>query len=141
MTDAPNLDLDLRRLGANIRYRRQGMKLSLDELAERSGVSKPYISDLENGRGGRPNVEYLYRLAVALGTTIDSLLEESAAVSPPKRQPRKEPLPAGLEEFAKQAKLSPEEVDMLARLNFRGHRPRDVDAWRLIYDTIKIASR
>ena len=135
-------DLDLKLLGQNIRYRRQGRKWSLDELAERSGVSKPYISDLENGRGGRPNVQYLLRLAVALGTTIDTLVEESAP-TPQRRKGEKpkEPLPPGLEQFAKQQNLNVEEVEMLAKLNFRGHRPRDADAWRLIYEAIRIASR
>jgi|SRR6267143_4092515 len=138
------MEIDLKRLGENIRYVRQGKNLSLADLAAKSGVSKTYISDLENGLGGRPNVQHLYKIATSLETTIDTLINLSLkpaqrrATIPPASQ---EPLPPGLEEFAKQEKLEPQQIDMLARLNFRGNRPRDKEAWRLIYDAIKMASR
>jgi hypothetical protein len=69
----------------------------------------------------------------------------SLSLKPSQRKPvptvSKEPLPPGLEEFAKQEHLEPQQIDMLARLNFRGNRPKNADAWKLIYDTIKMASR
>lgn len=137
------MEIDLKRLGENIRYLRQGKNLSLADLTIKSGVSKAYISDLENGLGGRPNVQYLYKIATALDTTIDALINLS--LKPSQRKPgpdvSKEPLPPGLEEFAKQEHLEPQQIDMLARLNFRGNRPKDAEAWKLIYDTIKLASR
>lgn len=137
------MEIDLKRLGENIRYFRQGKNLSLADLAAKSGVSKTYISDLENGLGGRPNVQYLYRIATALETTIDALINLSLKPSQRKAVPShsREPLPPGLEEFAKQERLEPHQIDMLATLNFRGNRPKDADAWKLIYDTIKMASR
>lgn len=138
------MEIDLKRLGENIRYVRQGRDWSLSALAEHSGVSKAYISDLENGAGGRPNIQYVYKIAVALETTIDTLVNQSlrsTRMRKPKVERSNDPLPPGLEEFARSGKLGAEEVEMLAKLNFRGNRPRDADAWKLIYDTIKIASR
>ena len=137
------MEIDLKRLGENIRYLRQGKNLSLADLTAKSGVSKTYISDLENGLGGRPNVQYLYKIAIALETTIDTLINLSLKSSQRKAIPvvSKEPLPPGLEEFAKQERLEPQQIEMLARLNFRGNRPKNADAWKLIYDTIKMASR
>jgi transcriptional regulator with XRE-family HTH domain len=137
------MEIDLKMLGQNIRYLRQGKNLSLADLTVKSGVSKTYISDLENGLGGRPNVQYLYRIAIALDTTIDALINLSLKPSQRRAIPavNKEPLPPGLEEFAKQERLEPQQIEMLARLNFRGNRPKDPDAWKLIYDTIKMASR
>ena len=138
------MEIDLKRLGENIRYERQGRAWSLSDLAKRSGVSKAYISDLENGAGGRPNIQYVYRIAVALATTIDGLVNQSLRPTS-KRKPQversDEPLPPGLAELARSNKLGAQEVAMLAKLNFRGNRPKDTDAWKLIYDTIKIASR
>jgi transcriptional regulator with XRE-family HTH domain len=98
---------------------------------------------LENGLGGRPNVQYLYKIATALDTTIDALVNLSLKPSQKKAFPAAspEPLPPGLEEFAKQERLEPQQIEMLAGLNFRGNRPKDADAWKLIYDTIKMASR
>jgi transcriptional regulator with XRE-family HTH domain len=137
------MEIDLKMLGQNIRYLRQGRNLSLADIAAKSGVSKAYISDLENGLGGRPNVQYLYKIALTLETTIDTLINLS--LKPAQRKAvaavSKEPLPPGLEEFAKQERLEPQQIEMLARLNFRGNRPKDPDAWKLIYDTIKMASR
>jgi transcriptional regulator with XRE-family HTH domain len=137
------MEIDLKMLGQNIRYLRQGKNLSLADLAAKSGVSKTYISDLENGLGGRPNVQYLYKIAIALETTIDALINLSLKPAQRKAIPvaHDEPLPPGLEEFAKQERLEPQQIEMLARLNFRGNRPKDADAWKLIYDTIKMASR
>jgi len=137
-------EIDLKRLGENIRYLRQGKNWSLLDLANHSGVSKAYISNLENGSGGRPNIQYLYKIAMSLDTTIDGLVHQSlraprAKASKPEIS--NEPLPPGLGEFAEKEGLAPEQIDMLAKLNFRGNRPRDADAWKLIYDTIKIASR
>jgi hypothetical protein len=50
---------------------------SLSELEEKAGVSKAYISDIENAAAGRPNIQYVYALAVALGVTLDELLDET----------------------------------------------------------------
>ena len=95
-------EIDLKRLGENIRYRRQGKNWSLSHLTEQTGVSKTYISDLENGSGGRPNIQYLYRIATALDTTIDTLVEESLPASQKRAMNSalsNDPLPPGLEEF------------------------------------------
>lgn len=138
------MEIDLKRLGKNIRYERQGRDWSLSDLAEHSGVSKAYISGLENGVGGRPNIQYLYRIAVALGTTIDTLVNQSLKLAlnhNTKAKLSNEPLPPGLAVLAQRDELSADEIEMLAGLNFRGNRPKDADAWKLIYDTIKIASR
>ena len=138
------MEIDLKRLGKNIRYERQGRDWSLSDLAKRSGVSKAYISDLENGAGGRPNIQYIYRISVALETTIDDLVTQSlrqTAKRKTKVERSNEHLPPGLRELAQNNELEADEVEMLAKLNFRGNRPKDEDAWKLIYDTIKIASR
>ncbi len=138
------MEIDLKRLGENIRYLRQGKNWSLAQLADKSGVSKAYISDLENGAGGRPNIQYLYRIAVALETTIDTLVNQSVRSSQKKTSKSTrtdESLPPGLEEFARHEKLDPEQIDMLAKLNFRGNRPKDAEAWKFIYEAIRIASK
>jgi len=83
------MEIDLKMLGQNIRYLRQGKNLSLAGLAAKSGVSKTYISDLENGLGGRPNVQYLYKIAIALETTIDALINLS--LKPAQRKARSSP--------------------------------------------------
>jgi transcriptional regulator with XRE-family HTH domain len=59
-------------LGAAIRERRLAGELTLVALAERSGLSQPFLSQVENGRA-TPSMESLYRIASALGTTPQGL--------------------------------------------------------------------
>ncbi|WP_156680903.1 helix-turn-helix domain-containing protein [Sphingomonas profundi] len=61
--------MDMRKLvGDNVRRVRHEAGLSQEQLAERSGFTQQYISDLERGRRN-PTVVSLFELAQALGTT------------------------------------------------------------------------
>jgi transcriptional regulator with XRE-family HTH domain len=137
--------LDLKRLGEAIRLRRKWLGWSLIELSEMSGVSAGFISDLENGKGGRPNVEYLFHVTTSLGTTIDALIDSTIG---PRQQcagadesAEDMPVPPSLMDFARAHDLGPDEVRMLATLNYRGRRPKDPGAWQAIYDVIRLLSR
>jgi transcriptional regulator with XRE-family HTH domain len=131
--------ISLEKLGEKVRFLRQGKGWSLQELAERSGVSKAYLSDLENGSAGRPNIQYVYAISVALEVTLDQLLQDAAGAKPVKSKKREtEELPPGLKELQTDLNLSDDDVDMLARVNFRGNRPKDKEGWRFLWDTIKL---
>jgi transcriptional regulator with XRE-family HTH domain len=95
-----NLTIDLKRLGENVRFRRQGKGWTLSDLAEKSGISKAYISDLENGAAGRPNIQYVFAIANALGVTLDELLDDAAPkrTDASKKKRTAEELPPGLKE-------------------------------------------
>lgn len=66
--------LELANLGERIRARRRAQKLTLDELAERAGVSRSMLSDIERG-AKVPTLLVFDRLAVALGSTVGRLLD------------------------------------------------------------------
>ena len=132
--------IDLKKLGAAIRFYRQGKGWSLADLAEKSGVPKAYISDLENGAAGKPNIQYGYNIAVALDVTLDDLLREATAKEQrAKRLRLPEELPPGLAELQRELPLSEDEVEMLAQVNFRGNRPKDKEGWRFVFQAIKLA--
>lgn len=135
--------LDLQKLGQQIRFLRQGRNWSLSNLAQASGVSKAYISDVENGTAGKPNIQYVFAIARALDVTMDELLEGAAPVTSrkPPRSQRGAELPPGLSELQHELKLSDEDVQMLARVNFRGNRPRSKEEWRYLWDTILILTQ
>src|SRR5262249_4854544 len=109
----------------------------------RAGVSKAYISDLENGVAGKPNVQYVYSIARALDVTLDELLnhatDEPARVS--RLSSAVHELPPGLAELQRDLSLSDADVKMLASVNFRGHRPRDKEGWRYLLETLRMLSR
>lgn len=64
-----------RKLGAVLKGLRQAMGFTLDELARRAKVTKPYLSQLENGVRKNPSLPVLRRLAKALGVPVAELLE------------------------------------------------------------------
>ena len=64
----------LGQLGMRITYLRNKKNISQLELSIRSGVSKNYISDLENGRRN-PTVSVLQKLANGLGVSLEKLFQ------------------------------------------------------------------
>jgi transcriptional regulator with XRE-family HTH domain len=68
------------RVGAAVRRRRRALELTLAVVAERSGLSVPFLSQVENERA-RPSRPSLERIADALRTTAVELL----AVADPAR--------------------------------------------------------
>lgn len=138
---ADNSKIDLEKLGSSIRSLRLGKSWSLSDLAGASGVSKAYISDLENGVAGKPNIQYVYAIVVALDVTIDDLLGQAAPRAAKKTARKKQDLPQGLLELQDEADLSDQDVQMLAEINFRGHRPRDKEGWRFLLETLRMLSQ
>lgn len=59
-------------LGSRLRARRSDLGLTLAQVRDRSGLSLPYISNLERDRGN-PTLDALGSLAEALTTTVSEL--------------------------------------------------------------------
>jgi len=70
--------LDLAKLGSRIRSLRGIQGLSLDEAAQRCGVSRSMLSAVERGEK-TPSVLVVHRIAVGLGSNITRLLGEEQA--------------------------------------------------------------
>jgi transcriptional regulator with XRE-family HTH domain len=77
----PRRPHDLAELGKLLRAARKawrgsaGEVMTLDELARRTGISKPYLSNIETARApGPPSEEKLRQLAGALGLEAGSLV-------------------------------------------------------------------
>ncbi|MGW1550802.1 helix-turn-helix domain-containing protein [Streptomyces sp. NPDC002346] len=60
-------------LGAGIRTRRKHLGLTLTELAERTSLSQPFLSQVERG-SAQPSMRSLNRIAIALNTNGPALL-------------------------------------------------------------------
>ncbi|MGP3968088.1 helix-turn-helix domain-containing protein [Streptomyces sp. 6N223] len=72
-------------LGAAIRRLRKENGLTLVQLAKLSDLSHPFLSQLERGLT-RPSMRSLHRIALALGTTQQSLLATSVPAEPDQRR-------------------------------------------------------
>lgn len=68
-------DVIERAIGAAIRSARLASGLSMTALAEQCGVSQPYLSQLEHGKGS-PSINTLYKIANALGVSPQDLLPD-----------------------------------------------------------------
>ncbi|MGW1883622.1 helix-turn-helix domain-containing protein [Streptomyces sp. NPDC001970] len=66
-------DKETLRVGSAVRRRRKALDLTLAAVAERSGLSVPFLSQIENERA-RPSTRSLQRVAEALETTAAELL-------------------------------------------------------------------
>lgn len=68
-------------LGEFIAARRRAAELSLRQLAEQTGVSNPYLSQIERGLR-KPSAEVLQQLAAALRVSAETLYVRAGILDP-----------------------------------------------------------
>ena len=68
-------------LGGYLREQRTEAKLSLRQLAEATGISNPYLSQIERGLR-RPSAEVLQSIAKALQISAETLYVQAGILSP-----------------------------------------------------------
>lgn len=79
MTDDPWKD-QLKALGEFIRSQRELARLSLRDLADRTQVSNPYLSQIERGMH-EPSIRVLKSIATALNMSAESLLAHAGLLA------------------------------------------------------------
>jgi len=121
-------------VGERIRRYREQKGLTLTQLADKSGVSKGYLSSLENDPvDKRPSAKTLYALASALGVAMSDLLGQRLVIDPATE------VPTSLRSFADETGLPEADVQMLASIQFRGDQPKTPGRWRHIYEAIRLS--
>ena len=78
---APNLGEQLGTLGEFIAAQRRAAELSLRQLAEQTGVSNPYLSQIERGLR-KPSAEVLQQLSKALRISAETLYVKAGILDP-----------------------------------------------------------
>ncbi len=68
-------------LGAFIREQRERSAMSLRKLADKAGISNPYLSQIERGLR-RPSADILVAIATALGLRAEYLFERAGLLEP-----------------------------------------------------------
>lgn len=97
---------DAETLGTRLRARRKASGLTLAQVAEAAGLSLPYVSNLERGRGN-PTIEALRAIAAALNTPVSTFLGETDEAFDPFETVMAE-APASLMAFARSTRFSGE---------------------------------
>jgi len=78
---AKGLSKHVETLGEYLREQRLANRLSLRQLAEATGVSNPYLSQIERGLR-RPSADVLQSLAKALRVSAETLYVQAGILSP-----------------------------------------------------------
>lgn len=127
-------------IGENIKKYRVIRGLSLPDLAERAGVSKAFLWEIESGKSKRPGAEVLFKVAEALAVTIAHLMGkqpggDSAELIEPE-------VNEGLRAFINERRrlgqpLEPDEIKSLSYVQLKGGRPASKEQWALVYGMLR----
>ncbi len=121
-------------LGQRIKQRREELNISLNQLSEKSGVAKGWLWEIENEKRSKdikPSADTLFKIAEALGTSAADLLGKKI------QQNTKRSIPSTLRQFAQRYDLTNADMEMLARIEFRGEKPDTEEDWQYIYESIR----
>lgn len=129
-------------LSQKIKKLREEKGFSLGKLAETAGVSKAYLSQLENNVSKQPSAEILFKIASALGTTIADLLDKPIRVQ---AKDFYQEVPTGLHQLIKERgdilDIREEDIKMLMNIQYRGKQPKDPEEWEHVLQAIRIVVR
>jgi transcriptional regulator with XRE-family HTH domain len=115
--------------GRKVRDRRLEEKLSQAALAQKVGISRNYLSQIERGQATNLSWQVMERLTSILGLKGEATAGNTEM-----------PLPTSLTAFAESAGLPPDDVLMLARLKYRGQQPTTPEKWELLYNVIRMTT-
>lgn len=125
-------------VGERVKARRLELGLTQDDLAEKAGISKSFLSDLENGRRSI-GAETLLDLGRAMGVSLDLLMTGEASGDQADQE-----IPAALARFGAEQGLSVREtmtlLDLQKRIMAARKKPKarleQVD-WKEFYTSVK----
>ena len=120
------------RLKDRLREIRTTRDLTLKNLAEATGLSVSYLSDIERGRTN-PSLKTVEALADALDITVQTLLTGVEFVD----EISSENLPEGLQELLSddefKEEINTDWIDLLSKIQMRGKRPQSKRDWMELY--------
>jgi transcriptional regulator with XRE-family HTH domain len=128
-------------IGDRIREIREEMQINQEQLANRAGLSKGFLSDVENNKRNIGS-ENLLKIANVLGASVDYLLR-GETVEPTSTEPVV--IPPELSQAAEELELSyAATVELLeahrsviARRSNKGLRKFSVEDWKELHKLIK----
>jgi transcriptional regulator with XRE-family HTH domain len=128
-------------VGERIRKRRTELGWTQDQLSQKAGISKSFLSDLENSKRS-VGADNLLDIARALGVSLDFLMTGKAS----EEKQADVPIPASLARFAAEERLSFRQTLLLLEMQQQivahrsAARKRDgleaVD-WAKFYEAVK----
>jgi transcriptional regulator with XRE-family HTH domain len=132
--------------GQRVHAARKQLGLSLNDLEQRTGVNKGYLSQLERENQRNPSVHIAKRIADALNLSLDDLLESSPRSTAASYRDAVAILPPALAKFVdmrdKQGRpLAPRQIEDLKRIQFRGEYPQQPEQYEILYSQLELFTR
>jgi len=133
-------------VGDRIRECREARGWTQERLAQSAGISKGFLSDLENDKRNVSS-EYILKIANTLGVSLDYLVRGEATQRDTERSPVR--IPAELSAAAQELNLTYAETLMLldahdaiiARRRLKGSVPLTLNDWKQLHKAIKSVYR
>lgn len=100
-------------LGQGLKTARELRKLSLRQVEEATGISNPYLSQLENDKVKKPSPHFLHKLAALYDLPYELLMENAGYLKKPEGQTSSKSL-AGAALYS-QKNLTDDEAEELGR--------------------------
>jgi transcriptional regulator with XRE-family HTH domain len=131
-------------IGDRVKEVREARGWTQDRLAKETGISKGFLSEVENNKGtGNIGADYVLRIANVLGVSLDYLLRGEVGNQERAREPVT--IPRTLSDAAQQLVLSYAETltlleahkAVIARRSARSLREPTVDEWKALWRAIR----
>lgn len=107
-----------RMIGKNIYRFRKNRGLTLSELAERAGISKSYLSNIERNINQNPSIQVMEKIALVLEADLNTLLETKINVE-------------------KKQQIEREWIDFVYELKKAGIDKEEIREYKILIDFIK----
>lgn len=131
-------------VGKRIKSLREARGVTQDWLANKSNISKSFLSDVENGRRGI-SAQNLLEIAIVLETTIDFLMKDNESLNVEDGIQQNIEIPYELSLCAEEFGLSHKNTvtvlktynSLVARRSSNSKKEMDVNDWKKFYESIK----
>lgn len=123
-------------LGERLRSLRKGRNLTLRHVEADTGISIPYLSDLERDKVPNPSLETLGKLANVFELAVGDLLDGVDELGGTRRGVPPALLQL-LEDEEVGGELTPEWIRALQGVQYRGRQPENAREWKELFFYLK----
>ena len=120
------------KLGQRLRLIRKENQLTLKKLSQLSGLSVPYLSDMERGVVN-PSINTLQKVASAYNVSVKDLISGVEGLGESSNTNYPEGFQSFLEQYETLYKISDDWKESLLKVNFRGRQPTTPTEWLELY--------
>lgn len=117
-------------LNKRLRLLRKQRKLTLENLQESTGLSLPFLSEIERGNS-KPSIESLQKIADAYEMSLTELIGDSSLSQ------NDDLVPQSLKDAIDSGEIDKNWLSTLKSIEYRGKQPQTVEGWIRLYNALK----